>query len=242
MKMIKKIPFILSLAAAICLCGCKEDKLKTYSGDNYLHFKPGADDKVVAEYNFAKGETTREMEYNLPVDLRIWGFLPEEDFNFTTEIVAEGTTATSSDYVLQPVQVFKAGEPEGKFHIKVKRSEEILKTDYSIVVRIVSAENGHVVAPAAYSRLSIRVRDELDSVEPKWWGTTSDLGPYSVVKFRLFNIYLGRFLDSLDGYSSISFKKEALSFKTWWKEQWIQGKYHYFSDDGTTPLYESIPD
>lgn len=240
MTFMKKKYLPLLLVSAV-LTGCREDTLKTYSGENYIHFTPDANDAVTAEYNFAAGETTRETEYSIPVDVRLWGFLPEHDFTFTTEIVADGTTAAPSDYELQPVQVFRAGEPEGKFHLKVKRREELLATDYRVVVRMVSAED-HTVAPAAYSTVTIRVRDDLSSLTPKWWSTTPALGDYSAMKFRVFNIYLGRFLSTLDGYTTITFKDEALAFKQWWKERWAEGEYRCYAADGTTPLYETIPD
>lgn len=235
----KSIIPVLLLAAA--LSGCKEDALKTYSGDNYIHFKPDANDSVTAEYNFAAGVTTRETEYDVTVDLRLWGFLPESDFSFTTEIAADGTTADPSDYGLTPVQTFPKGQPEGKFRLKVRRRAELLATDYTVVVKLVSAD-GHVVAPAAYSTVTIKVRDDLSSLKPKWWSTTPALGEYSEMKYRVFNIYLGRFLDSIDGYTSITFKEEALKFKQWWKEKCLEGEYVYYADDGVTLLYETIPD
>lgn len=233
---------ILFAFGALALAGCREDALKTYSGDNYVHFKPDANDVVTAEYNFATGETTRETEYSLPVDVRIWGFLPETDFTFTTEIVADGTTAAPEDYELQSQQTFRAGEPEDKFHIVVKRRPELLSTDYRIVVRMVSADGGHVVAPSAYTTVTITVKDDLSSLKPQWWATTQALGGYSDIKFRVLNIYLGHFLKSLNGYTDITFKEEALKFKAWWKRQWDEGNYRYYDSDGTTPLYDSIPD
>ena len=241
MNSIQRISILLAFGA-VAFVGCKEDTLKTYSGENYVHFKPDANDVVAAEYNFATGETTRETEYSIPVDVRLWGFLPEDDFSFTTEIVADGTTAVPADYVLHPQQTFKAGEAEGKFHITVRRREKLLETDYKIVVRMVSADGGHVVAPSAYTTVTISVKDDLSSLKPQWWATTKALGSYSDIKFRVFNIYLGRFLKNLNGYTDITFKEEALKFKAWWKQQWDEGNYRYYDTDVTTPLYDTIPD
>ncbi len=229
------------LLFALSLAGCKEDSLETYSGENYVHFEPDANDVVSASYNFALGETTREERYDIPVPVRLWGFLPDEDFTFTTEIVSEGTTALPSDYAAPQPQVFRKGEPSGTFFLTVYRRPELLATDFTIVVKMVSAEN-HVVAPSCYASLTIKVTDDLSGSRPVWWNTTPALGEYSDVKFRIFNIYLGRFLQKLDGYSQIAFKNEALKFKAWWKEQWDEGNYRYYDSDNITPLYETIPD
>ena len=101
------------------------------------------------------------------------------------------------------------------------------------------AEDGFVVAPAKYTQVTVTVKDELPN-EPVWWGTTQDMGDYSPVKYRLLNIYLGKVLADLDGYTNITFKAEALRFKNWWKENWAS--YTYYDADGTTPLYETIPE
>ena len=240
MNSVKRISILLAFGA-LALAGCKEDTLKTYSGENYVHFKPDANDVVAAEYNFATGETTRETEYSIPVDVRLWGFLPETDFTFTTEIVTDGTTALPADYELQPQQTFRAGEAEGKFHLTVRRRPELLATNYRVVVRMVSADGGHVVAPLAYTTVSITVKDDLSSLKPQWWATTQALGSYSDIKFRVLNIYLGHFLKNLNGYTDITFKEEALKFKAWWKQQWGEGNYKYCDTDGITPLYDTIP-
>ncbi len=229
------------MLSALLAISCREDSLETYSGENYVHFEPDDNDAVSANYNFALGGTTREEQYDIPVPVRLWGFLPTEDFTFTTEIISEGTTALPSDYVTPQPQVFRKGEPTGTFYLTVNRRPELLATDFTIVVKMVSAEN-HVVAPSCYTSVTVKVTDDLSGSRPSWWNTTPALGDYSDIKFRVFNIYLGKFLDKIDGYSQITFKDEALKFKAWWKGQWAEGNYRYYDSDNITPLYETIPD
>ena len=76
--------------------------------------------------------------------------------------------------------------------------------------------------------------------KPLWWSTTQLLGDYSDLKFRLFNIYSGKFVTSIDNYSQIEFKQVAEDFKAWLKEEWEKGN-RYYADDKTTPLYDTIP-
>ena len=66
------------------------------------------------------------------------------------------------------------------------------------------------------------------------------MGKYSPIKYRLFNIYLGKMLRNLNEYTNITFKQEALAFKAWLKDNWET--YKYYDEDGTTPLYDTIPE
>ena len=50
----------------------------------------------------------------------------------------------------------------------------------------------------------------------------------------------GKILKDLRKYSGIQFKKEIDSFKKWWKQEWEKGNYKYYTEDGNTPLYETI--
>lgn len=230
---------IRHFSAAVCVCACllscKEDKLDVYHGDNYLHFTPTENEKAVYEYNFATEGTTAETTVTVPVELRIWGYLPETDFEYTV------TISGGASGQVQGTHTFRKGHAVDTLLVTVTRAGELLSTSYSCTVKIESAD-AHVVAPESYTTATVSVKDDLSDAYPSWWNTTTALGDYSQVKFRLLNIYLGRFLKSLDAYTGITFKQEALNFKTWWKEKWAAGEYRYYDADGTTPLYETIPD
>ena len=89
----KKLLYILPFAF-LAAVSCKEDTLDVYHGDNYVHFTPGLDNAPYAEYNFAlDGKTTAETEADVPVEIRIWGYLPETDFRCNVSVNAEATTA-----------------------------------------------------------------------------------------------------------------------------------------------------
>ena len=236
-----KTKAFLSIFIIVLLVSCREAQLGTYSGANYVHFFPDGNDAVTAGYNFARTGTTREETVEIPLKVRLWGFLPEQDFEMVAEIVEQGTTASPSDYEQPAVQYFKKGEAESVFFLKVNRRPQLLSTDYVIKVKLVSAKD-HVVAPSVYTTATVTVKDDLTGYKPIWWNTTTDLGPYSEIKLRLFNYYLGVFLESLDNYTAITFKQEALKFKAWLKEKFDDGTFVYYDSDGTTPLYQTIPD
>ncbi len=227
------VTIYICLMAAL-LTACQEDRLRVYHGDDYVHFTPGQDDKVSVEYNFAYGETTRETYADVPVQIRLWGYLPETDF------VCRFVEVSDSRCEFPESSVFRAGLDVDTLWVRVRRGDELLKTSYSAEISFESAD-GHVVAPQKYSKVTVRVKDSLPDSAPAWWNTTQALGAYSPMKYRVLNIYLGRVLSSLDGYTAIGFAEEASAFKEWWKGQWDAGLYIYYDSATGQPLYETIP-
>ncbi len=234
--MTRKIIYMCLLAMA--LTSCREDRLKVYHGDNYVHFTPGQDDAVSAEYNFAYGKTTREEYADIPVQIRLWGYLPESDFECGF-VEADGSSVPSG-CGFPSKSVFRAGHDVDTLWVRVKRNDELLATAYTFEIKFEGAD-GHVVAPAKYSNVAVRVRDSLPETAPSWWNTTQALGAYSPMKYRVLNIYLGRVLTSLDGYTAMGFAEEAASFKAWWKDRWNEGLYRYCDTVSGLPLYDTIP-
>lgn len=238
----KTIIYATLALAAMAVCSCKEDKLKVYNGENYVHFQPNSSDKVEASYNFSLGKTTREEEVKVAVPIRLWGYLPERDFECRVSVVDSITTALPSDYVKPTVAIFRKGNPVDTLFVTVKRRPKLLETDYILSIHMDSAGDGHVVAPAKYLTVRISVTDKI-VVKPIWWETVTDaVGKYSDIKFRLFNYYLGKYLNQLDEYTSITFKQEALKFRAWLKEKFESGEFVYYDEDGVTPLYKTIPE
>ena len=231
------MPFILLAAAS-----CKEDQLDVYNGADYVHFTPSINDIAEATYNFATdGVTTREESVEIPVEIRLWGYLPVEDFICNYSVDKQKTTAQPSDYVEPSTSVFRAQQPVDTLWVTVNRKEQLLATDYRVVVNLDSAGEKHIAQPVKYLSVTIHVQDKIDH-EPIWWGTTQDLGKYSPIKYRLFNLYLGKMLRDLNEYTNITFKQEALAFKAWLKENWDNGTYKYYAEDGKTPLHDTIPE
>lgn len=236
-KILYILPFIFLAAVS-----CKEDTLDVYNGSNYVHFTPTFSDLPQTEFNFAyDGKTTRETEYDVPVEIRIWGYLPEKDFNCSVNVVQDKTTASSDMFSFPSETVFRAGHHVDTLWVKVKRGAELLKTDYTITIKMESADDNHVVGPAKYNTARLRIFDKITAI-PSWWATTAALGKYSDIKYRVLNYYLGKVLVNIDDYTNITFKEEALAFKEWWKKEWEKGNHVYYDTDGTTPLYETIPE
>ncbi len=234
--MTRKIIYIC--LGALLLASCSEDKLDVFHGENYVHFTPGLDDKVSAEYNFAYGETTAEMYADIPVEMRLWGYLPESDFTCSF-VEGDGSSVPAGCEIPSSV-VFRAGQDVDTLWIRVKRNDELLATAYNFEIKFNAAE-GHTVAPAKYSSLLVKVKDTLPETAPTWWNTTQALGAYSPMKYRVLNLYLGHVLTSLDGYTAMGFADEVKAFKSWWKERWDEGQYRYYDKTTGQPLYETIP-
>ena len=234
----KRILYILPVCLAV-LSSCKEDTLDVYNGSDYVHFTPSVNDAPEANFNFALDtKTTRETEALIPVEIRLWGYLPTEDFTCKVS-VDKSTTAAASNYDDPVSATFRKGAHVDTLWVKVKRNQKLLATDYKIVINMDDAGENHVVAPAKYQKVTIVVKDEIPS-EPMWWGTTQNFGEYSPIKYRLLNLYLGKVLVNLNEYTNITLKEEALNFKQWLKDNW--DTYKYYAADGVTPLYDTIPE
>ena len=234
-KILYILPFFLLAAAS-----CKEDTLDVYNGADYVHFTPSLNDIPEAEYNFAlDGKTTDETEVNVPVEIRLWGYLPKTDFQCNISLIPKKTNALASDYVKPEYATFRAGYHVDTLWVNVKRRPELLTTDYHLVLQMDATSDDHVVGPAKYNTVTIHVYDQIKTA-PAWWATTQALGDYSPMKYRVLNIFLGKVLRNLDEYTNITFKEKALEFKQWWQDNW--DAYEYYASDGTTPLYDTIPD
>lgn len=223
--------------------GCKEQGLQTYSGPDYVHFTPSASGaNQVVDINFAETQTTREMELKVPVELSVWGFMPEKLTKYMVSCNNEKSTGVANkDYVEFSYGEYRPGLPKDTLWITVKRGVELLKTDFCIRVCLEEMD-GYNIGPLAYSYADINVTDKVN--KPKWWNQAiaSKLGEYYDIKFRLFCYFEGKYITSLEEYSGVSFGNKIKDFKKWWKDQWEEGNFVYYSTDGVTPLYETISD
>lgn len=239
----KKILYILPLIL-LAAVSCKEDTLDVYNGDNYVHFTPSLKGNPEVEYNFAlDGATTSETEVKVPVEIRIWGYTPETEFKCYISVDEKGTTAAENDYELPEYVVFREGIDRAvdTLWVTVKRRAKLLATNYTISVKMDATSDDHVVGPAIYNTVKVHVYDRIQN-PPTWWGAhLSEVGEYSPMKYRVLNIFLGKVLRNTDEFGGgMAFKAKMLEFKQWWKNNWQS--YEYYAEDGTTPLYDTIPD
>lgn len=232
------LPFVLLASVS-----CKEDTLDVYNGDNYIHFTPSAADVPQTEFNFAyDGKTTRETECKVPVEIRLWGYLPTRDFKCKLSVVKDKTSAASSSFSLPSETTFRAGHHVDTLWLTVKRNEQLLKTNFTVTVKLEEAEDAHIIGPSKYNTVTVKVTDKI-LAEPVWWATKlSEIGKYTDMKYRVFNYYIGKVVMNIDNYTSITFKEEAVAFRKWWKAEWEKGNHIYYDSDGKTPLYETIPE
>ena len=225
----KKYIYLLLVALSFLAVSCEESKLETWHGKNYLHFVPGADGSMKTRYNFAAEGTTDQTSASVPLPVEIWGFMAEDDFSLSVTINGRPVSAA-----------FRAGLPIDTLWVPVTRDAGLLSTSYAVEVEITGAGSDYEVSPASYCKAEIWVEDSLEGLQPAWWATTPALGPYSPLKFRLFNIFSRGFVRSIDNYTAIEFKRVALEFREWLHGLWDAGQ-RYYDVDGTSPLYESIP-
>lgn len=238
MYKIRTVAYIILIMTGL---SCKEESLKTYCGDNYIHFTymPDRTSQKV-EFNFAT-EAPLSKEGTVKAEMTLWGYLLETDSPVTVSVLKEGTDAIEgTDYKLSESGIFHKNRPKDFYELKVFRNNELLHTDYTIALYINKIENG-LAAPEQYRKAIIHVTDKV--TEPKWWkqSIASCLGEYSDIKYRIFIIFMkGEILRDLDKFSGIQFANLVCDFKQWWKNEWKNGKYIYYDTDGSTPLYETI--
>lgn len=239
----KHISYLFAvLISAFSLFSCSEDNLEVYNGNDYIHFTPLSNGNALeTTYNFAESGTTRETSARVPLEITLWGYLPETDFTYTVSVIPDGTTAGADDFENPSSGTYRAGFPVDTLWVNVKRKEELLATSFTIKLHLDGAGT-RSIGPEKYAVATVHVEDKL--TKPSWWNLALALrlGEYSDIKYRVFNIYLGKVLTSLNGYTAISFSEEITSFKEWWEDQWNSGNYRYYDTDGKTPLYETIAD
>ena len=223
----KKLLYILPVIV-LAVVSCKEDALKYYSGENYIHFTPGVNDIPEVTYNFAlDGETSAETEVSVPVEIRLWGRYHETaDINIYVDTVrtidwsslagnSRDTLSVSREYLvdLEPA-IFYHQQPVCTLWVKVRRKPELLATNHTIQIKLKDPDNWFMVAPAKYSVVNLNVMDDIPS-QPVWWETTQALGVYSAIKYRLFNIYMNKVMTDISAYTADGFKEVVVRFKEW---------------------------
>ena len=234
--------YIYLLAVTVLLAAsCREEKLKTYSGDNYIHFsymKDRSPQKI--EFNFAT-EAPLATSAEVNAEMSLWGYLLDKDVKIGVSTIDELTTGSKDkDYFLPTNSVFKKGLAKDFYKFEVRREKELLETDYTVALHLDSAE-GCICEPKEFSIVIVHITDRVS--EPVWWkqSIASRLGPYYDIKYRLFIIFMnGKILKNLDEYSGIQFANIVSAFKERWKEEWGKGNWKYYCEDGETPMYETI--
>lgn len=210
--------------------GCREQQLPLYSGERYIHFECEKDHTPQhVTFNFAT-DAPLATEGKAILRLTLWGDLFDTNSTFTLH----------TDGAVLPGGTFAAGAVQAIYELPVQRNAALLNTDYTIRLELKTAAQAKV-APQQYSTATVHVIDKVE--KPIWWeqSKAKKLGTYSDVKYRLFIIFMnGKRLETLDGYTGIAFMALVEDFKSWWTKEWHAGRYHYYADDGVTPLYETI--
>ena len=220
------------LYIALLLASCSEERLKTYDGQNFMHFSYMADKSAQrVTFNFATQAPLAD-EADVPVSLSLWGF----------PFGADAAYRVSADDGRSLQGAFRAGRATDTLYLHVSRDTELLATHYTLHLTLEQAD-GCVVGPSDYASATVTIVDSLD--EPRWWSQSmaARLGAYSPLKHRLLIIFMGgEVLTSIDRYTGIEFQQLITDFKQWWRRQWDEGRYRYYATDNQTPLYETIED
>lgn len=223
--------YCFTLLVCLLLAGCKEQSLPTYSGGRYVHLEAQRDQTPQeVTFNFAT-EAPLLLESKARLRMILWGDLFERD---------AVCLFTSDGVPLSSKGLFPAGAPAATYEVPVYRSEELLRTDYTITIELRDVQ-GATIAPNIYRKAKIHVIDRVE--KPVWWDESKAhaLGEYSDIKFRLLGIYMrGDVPERLDAYTVIAFDQMVRDFKKWWMKEWQEGRYHYYATDRITPLYETL--
>lgn len=203
------------LAAAAIFTGCSKEEIKTYNDltpDRFIQFSTSSAD--VSFFRFP-GET--EIQY--PVVVKSSGF-GNVDMPYSISVVADSTTAASSDYVMPTSFTFLKGNVVDTFYVSLKYSDKLDANKMRLTLKIEENEN-FKYGESGYLMYDLWFHNNL--VKPDWWTssvTSYYLGTFSELKYKYF---LQVTKVDLDGADNSTIRHYALIFKAWLEEQAAAG-------------------
>lgn len=210
-----KLKYIFTiLAAAATFASCDKDEIITY--DNSTRYLSFASSEVEISFTIYPGETT--IQY--PVIVKSSGY-SESDMQYKISVVAENTTAQSTDYSLPESFTMPAKAVADTFYVSLNYTEKLDTETMRLGLKIESNENFQ--EGETDSRMfDIYFNNAL--AKPSWWTssvTSYYLGTYSDLKYKYF---LQATKVNLDETASTSvIRHYALVFKAWLAEQAAAG-------------------
>ena len=176
----KKYVYILLFVMSVA--GCKKEEMETYAGLNYIQFVDSYADSTTLSFFFYPGQS--ELSY--PLEVKLLGFMKEEQVHYKLKVVEEETTATPDLYDIPEAQVLQAGKVTDMAKITFKKAEKLNTKAFRIVVDVVNSDDA-LAGEMLYCRKVFWISNMI--AQPEWWDANivkSFLGVYSDLKFEEF--------------------------------------------------------
>ncbi len=206
-----KLKYIFTiLAAAATFASCNKEDIITY--DNSTRYLSFASSQVEISFSRYPGETT--VQY--PIVVNSTGY-SENDQNYTISVVADSTTAQSTDYTLPSSFTMPAKAVADTFYVSLNYTDKLDAETMRLALKIEANEN-FLEGETSARMIDIYFNNKL--AKPAWWTssvTSYYLGTYSDLKYKYFLQVTKVDLDETASTSII--RHYALIFKAWLAEQ-----------------------
>lgn len=240
-----KFSMIISLAAAafVIAQSCAKQEVEVFSGsERYVYFKRYIKDKdgksvrvdtSMMSFSHYYGVTEFTQDYYLG----LVGQVPEKDLTYEVQIVEDGTTATPDQYSLPEKFVFRKGQLEEVFPIKVYKNKIKEGDEKVLKLRLVDSHDLKVAfnnPTDSYTDIQFRFNNKIS--KPLWWDNTitgAFFGEYSYKKYETI-IKANPGFTTIEGLSSAEIRMVALNAKDYIEKNGIT------EDDGQVmdiPIY-----
>lgn len=193
--------------ATLLTASCKREEVQLYSGEQYVQFIGSVQDTIVFSFFFYPGQS----EVQVPLPVKLVGFMPDKDLEYTIAVHQEGTTAAAEHFTIPSSFTFRKGLLRDTAYITVKNRPNLATNE----VRLAFYIKDGTELQAGQSEYAYRVIKLSDRVsKPVWWDANMDrfyLGNYSELKFRKFMEVTG--VGDLTTYSDPERRVLMLRFK-----------------------------
>ncbi len=223
--------FIYILLSILFLSSCKKEKIESWeTPDRYIQFQKKVSDTIIFSYLFHPGSVTN---YTIKVPVKMIGFLPDQNLDYTVEIIPELTTINPSLYSMSLTNEFRSGLIFDSIPIEIKR-DPIMKTKSLYLGLRLKANQNWKTGQTEFIEQIVRINDMV--FQPKWWNsniTNYYLGTYTDKKFRTFIEVIGT--GDLDAVNVNKIYEHVQTFKIYLQQQKEAGT-PVLEDNGTDML------
>jgi len=225
------LKYIYTAIFIVLLASCKKEKIAPWeTPDRYIQFQKKESDTMIFSYLFQPSSVT---SYTIKVPLKMIGFLPDKNLDYTVEVIPELTTINPSLYSMSLTNVFRAGFTMDSIPVEIKR-DPILKTQSVYLALQLKTNQDMKTGQTEFVRQIVKINDLV--FQPKWWNANIVyyyMGVYTDKKFRTFIDVIGT--GDLDAVNVNTIYEFVRQFKYYLQAQKEAGT-PVLEDDGTDML------
>lgn len=203
--------YILLFSLALFFFACAEDKIESYSGEQYLYFSELMDeDEESVEISFNNYPLNEELSVELSLGLVGDPFSVPTPYRVS--VVTDKTTALSENYELPENPMFAPHVAEDVLLLKLIKTER-LKEDVALTLRI---EPNEYIAGSIKQYETIKIVFNNVESKPLWWTKTIErnyLGTYSREKYEALVQYGGESAADFGNLNTAQKRQCALRLK-----------------------------